>query len=71
MREGDWKLVSMGGPAELYNLRSDIGESKDLSGVEKGRVQSMSAAWEAWEKNNLPPMWTPTPLPGQKKKKKA
>ena len=71
MREGDWKLVSMGGPPELYNLRADIGESKDLSNAEKSRVQSMSAAWEAWNKNNRPPLWTPTQLPGQRKKKRA
>jgi len=32
----------------------------------------MTAAWEAWNKNNLPPMWIPpAQRPGRKKKKKA
>jgi len=70
MREGDWKLMSMGGPPSLYNLKSDIGETKDLSNAEKGRMESMAAAWENWNKNNIPARWTPRQAPGQKKKKK-
>lgn len=70
MREGDWKLMSMGGAPALYNLKSDIGESKDLSHSESARTEKMGAAWEAWNRNNLPARWTPQQAPGQKKKKK-
>jgi uncharacterized sulfatase len=33
LREGDWKLVHLGGgkPSELYNLKTDIGETKDVA----------------------------------------
>ena len=55
---------------ELYNLKSDISESNDLSGTEKARVQSMASAWEAWNKKNIPPLWTP-PRVRQSKKKKS
>jgi len=70
MREGDWKLMSMGGPPALFNLKADIGESKDLSNAEKGRTETMAAAWENWNKNNIPARWTPQRA-GQKKKKKS
>ena len=70
MREGDWKLMSMGGPPALYNLKTDIGESKDLSHAEKDRTENMAAAWETWNKNNIPAKWTPQQGAGQMKKKK-
>ncbi len=71
MREGDWKLMSMGGPPSLYNLKADIGESKDLSHVETARMENMAAAWESWNKNNMAPLWLPRPQGAQKKKTKA
>ncbi len=75
MREGDWKLMSMGGAPELYNLRADIGEQKDLSFTEKDRLGRMSAAWEEWNKGNIPARWVPAQRGGKqgkaKKKKRA
>lgn len=70
MREGDWKLMSMGGAPELYNLRADIGEQKDLSFTEKDRLGRMSAAWEEWNKGNIPARWVPAQRGGKKGKKK-
>jgi len=60
VREGDWKLMSMGdGPAQLFHLRRDVGESTDLSAAEPARVASMKAAWDGWNANNVPPRWGP------------
>lgn len=70
MREGDWKLMSMGGAPALYNLKTDIGEANDLSHAEAARVSRMGMAWEEWNKRNLPARWTPRQTPRQKKKKK-
>ena len=70
MREGDWKLLSMGEAPMLFNLAKDIGEKNDLSTLEKDRLRTMSAAWEEWNKKNIAPLWTPRAADGQKKKKK-
>ncbi|MBY0373907.1 MAG: sulfatase-like hydrolase/transferase, partial [Bryobacteraceae bacterium] len=71
MREGDWKLMSMGDPApSLFNLRADVGENKDLAAAEPARVASMKAAWDAWNAKNIEARWVPAAQGGQKKKKK-
>lgn len=54
IRIGDWKLVSAAGkqgpgPWELYDLRTDRAESKDLSAAEPDRVRQMAARWQALE----------------------
>ncbi len=43
IRKGDWKLVYSlrTGKSELYNLKNDIGESKDLSSANPTIVQSL------------------------------
>lgn len=50
MREGDWKLIEHyeDGRAELFNLRTDIGETNDRSGSEGARVERMRAALASW-----------------------
>ena len=71
MREGDWKLMSMGeGSPQLFNLKSDVGELQDLAGTQAARVQSMKAAWDAWNQKNIPARWTPA-VGGAQKKKRA
>jgi arylsulfatase A len=50
VRNGDWKLVERfeDGGLELYDLRSDPGETRDLAGSEKeraGRLREMLAVW--------------------------
>ena len=70
MREGDWKLMSMGeGSPQLFNLKSDEGELQDLAGTQGARVQSMKAAWDAWNQKNIPARWTPAVRGAQKKKR--
>lgn len=58
IRKGDWKLLKSARDVwELYNLRDDIGESKDLASAEPGRVKELQPAWEAWNAQLAPPKW--------------
>jgi arylsulfatase A-like enzyme len=76
IRKGDWKLVRYDpnvdenktgiNPAKLYNLADDIGESNDLAAKEPARVKELQAAWDEWNKGNVPPLWGGG---GRKKKK--
>jgi arylsulfatase A-like enzyme len=44
IRQGDWKLVTfLGGPTELYNLASDIGEERDLAAKHPDKVKAFLA----------------------------
>jgi arylsulfatase len=51
IRVGDWKLVSAGrrGPWELYDLRTDRCESRDLAARHPEKVRELSAAWQRHE----------------------
>jgi hypothetical protein len=53
MREGDWMLVEYYDQekAELYNLSSDPGESRDVAAGNPERVAQMRAALAAWRKS--------------------
>ena len=50
VRQGDWKLVAKGrnGPWELYNLKSDRSELKNLAEQHPQRTQSMGQLWTDW-----------------------
>ena len=66
---------------KLYNLREDIGEKKDLAAAMPDKVKELRAAWDEWNKSNVPPLWgngksdDDGPEPGspapKKKRKKA
>jgi len=53
MRRGEWKLIEHleTGKAELYNLRRDVGERKDLAGAEAKRFEAMRSELHAWRKH--------------------
>ena len=71
VREGEWKLMSMGtGAAQLFHLRSDVGEAKDLASAEPARAKKMQAAWDAWNRKNIAAAWTPAERGGKKNKKR-
>lgn len=63
LRVGDWKLVARdpGGPWELYDLRRDRTEMRNLAGSEPERVREMSAAWDRWARRThaVPWPWKP------------
>lgn len=51
IRVGDWKLVAKGadGPWELYDLKTDRCESKNLADKYPDKVREMSALWQKYE----------------------
>jgi arylsulfatase A-like enzyme len=74
IRQGDWKLVASRMDdlkPRLFNLASDIGEAKDLSKEEPERVKELQAAWDAWDKENVPPKWDRPDKSAKKKPAKA
>ena len=52
IRMGDWKLIERleDGRTHLYNLRDDIGETRDLSARESARAAMMRTKLHAWYK---------------------
>lgn len=53
VREGDWKLVMMyGSEWELYNLREDPTELKDLSSSNREIVNKLKIKWDRWAHEN-------------------
>jgi arylsulfatase A-like enzyme len=70
VRHGDLKLVvSRGGSGqpELYNLASDLAESKDLASAQPDKVKQLQALYSAWSAEQAEPS-TPD-APGGKAKK--
>lgn len=67
VRMGDMVLVEAKGSKgkQLFNLREDIGQTKDLAAAHPERVRELQAAWNAWDKGNVPAAWKG----GQAKKK--
>jgi arylsulfatase A-like enzyme len=53
IRRGDWKLIHWfeDDRKELYNLRDDLSETKNLADNEPERVKAMSAELRAWQKD--------------------
>jgi arylsulfatase len=55
--DGDWKILRMprpfaSGEWELYDLKTDPGETNDLSREYPDRVQEMVALWDQYEEDN-------------------
>ena len=73
---GDWKLMEYleDGRLELYNLREDIGESKNLATTQSAKAAELHGklvAWRAAIKAPMPGKNTPTGEPAAKKKTKG
>jgi len=58
LRSGNWKIVSPKGnaPFELYHLASDLGESRDLSGQEVGKLKELTNRWQALDSEMAEPI---------------
>lgn len=50
-RAGDWKLLCMrdGSHAQLYDLRADPGEHRDLAAEQPDRARALAASARAWD----------------------
>jgi arylsulfatase A-like enzyme len=64
VRKGPWKLVDWrdfetekSSGWQLYDLAKDVGEKKDLAASQPKIVAELSAAWDAWNRRNIPPLW--------------
>jgi len=63
IRAGDWKLLEFfeDGRRELYHLREDLGEKRDLAAKHPDRVKELHAKLSAWRQQVNAPMPTPNP----------
>jgi arylsulfatase A-like enzyme len=63
VRQGDWKLIEFfeDHRRELYNLRDDFGETRDLAAEEPERVARLSALLAAWRDEQEARYPTPNP----------
>lgn len=64
IRKGNMKLVDWrdfetkkDSGWQLYDLDKDIGEKNDLAKARPETVAELSAAWDAWNKQNIAPLW--------------
>lgn len=56
MREGDAKLVKLGGnQLSLYDLKTDVGEKTNLQGDKPDTVKAMSESIKGWDAQMVPP----------------
>lgn len=58
MRKDDLKLVKMGSETALFDLASDIGESRDLSSERPDFLRGMKGEFEKWNSQMVEPVWT-------------
>lgn len=59
IRYQQYKLIRVPGLGDrLYNLYNDPGETTDLSAIESTIHQMLAAKLEAWEQDNMKPLWT-------------
>lgn len=63
IRDGDWRLVEVfeDDRAELYNLRDDPLESRDLAATQPGKSRELRAKLHAWREKVGAQMPTPNP----------
>lgn len=60
VQSGDWKLLEFleDGRLELYNLRDDIGETKNLASALPDKAQALHACLTAWRAEVKAPLPT-------------
>jgi arylsulfatase A-like enzyme len=63
VRDGDWKLIEWyeDGSLQLYNLREDLAEQKDLSATQPAVASRLQAQLAAWRKEVKAIMPAPNP----------
>jgi arylsulfatase A-like enzyme len=61
-----YKVVAV---PQLYNLATDLSETKDLAAAQPDKVAALKAIWDKWNTQNKDPLWVPNPNPAGAKKK--
>jgi hypothetical protein len=61
IQQGDWKLMEYleDGHLELYNLKDDLGETKNLATANPDKAKELHARLIAWRQETHAPMPTP------------
>ena len=58
IRRGEYKLLQRGNePPKLYNVVADLGEEHDLAAAKSELVEELLAAYGAWDRQLVPPLW--------------
>jgi arylsulfatase A-like enzyme len=72
VREGKWKLVgTKADGVQLFDLETDLGEAKDLAAAQPQVFERLKAAYDAWNKDNIAPIFKSPPGAKPKAAKKA
>lgn len=58
IRDGDFKLIIGPKKVELYNLKDDLGETKNLAADYPEKIKAMRARWMTWAEDRKPPLWS-------------
>lgn len=65
LRHGDWKIVRNPVPGkpdaefELYNLKDDIGETRNLAGTHPEPLAKLTSLWKQLDGQMIAPVWRP------------
>ncbi|MFN0107113.1 MAG: sulfatase-like hydrolase/transferase [Bryobacteraceae bacterium] len=60
VRKGKWKLVEFGDQfSQLFDLETDIGETRDLTAKHPDVVKDLRTAWKTWSGQMAKPAWPP------------
>jgi len=58
VRDGDWKLVQVRGQQpQLYDLKDDIGESRDMAREKPELLRQLQSAYAEWDRQMMPAQW--------------
>ena len=59
IRMGDWKLVQTPreSTAQLFNLKTDLGETTDLAAKEPAKLAELTTRFAEWETGTIPAKW--------------
>jgi arylsulfatase A-like enzyme len=70
-REQEWKIhrPAEGSAWQLYNLKDDIAEERDLAAAEPAKLATLTAAWSKLDAEMVPALWG-GPASGKKAKAK-
>ncbi len=61
VRQGNWKFVKSYGNTWLFDLASDIGESRNLASSKPGKVEQMEKLYQEWRSEMSKPAWPSKP----------
>jgi arylsulfatase A-like enzyme len=62
VRQGDYKLLDVGNTVQLYDLKDDLPEAKDLAASMPDVVARLQKLHDAWNAKLIEPLW-PMPKP--------